>query len=271
MIALIDADLVAYRCAASCEPTKAKEFLEPLEVAEFRATDLMTRILHTLGTDDYEVYLGGEDNFRYSIYPAYKGHRVAKKPEWLHPIRELLITQWGGKIVNGMETDDMLGIQQTRYDDASIICSLDKDLDQIPGQHYNWVQERSYYVSPLQGLRCFYKQVITGDGADNIPAFDGMFRSSLPKFVEKKLAVIDDVIDEQEMFLHCMQTFLDTGRYYDLEECFNDVKRNAQLVYILQQEDVHWHPPIGLTDVSDLLSLECLGVVPDDGPQSMNA
>ena len=53
-----------------------------------------------------------------------------------------------------------------------MIASIDKDLDMIPGWHYNWDKESKYYIDEETGWRNFYKQIITGDSVDNIPGLD---------------------------------------------------------------------------------------------------
>lgn len=243
MINLIDADLIAYPCSASCEPTKAKPFLEERDVAIYRLHDLIQRIVKETNTSDCEFYIGGEDNFRKQVYPAYKGNRVKPHPTWLQDCREVLVTQYNATIVNGMETDDMLGIRQTQLEGASRICSIDKDLLMVPGNHYNWRHGEFKLVSPLDGLKTFYKQLIAGDGTDNIPSFDGKTRNSVPKFVEKLQAPIDTMTDEVEMWKYVLSVYEDV---YDGMEVMhrNDAAfRNAQLIYILRKEGEFWRTP----------------------------
>lgn len=115
MITLIDADLVAYRSAASCEPTKIKSIQEPLEIAIRRCDDLMNRIIHETQATSYEAYLTGSSNFRYQVDPEYKANRVnMKRPDWLQPVREHLVMYWNALVTDGLEADDMLGIRQTQ-------------------------------------------------------------------------------------------------------------------------------------------------------------
>ena len=63
MIALIDADIVAFRCASSCKED------DDVSIALIRADKLVQQILDEIGTDQYKLYLGGSNNFRYTIYP----------------------------------------------------------------------------------------------------------------------------------------------------------------------------------------------------------
>jgi len=249
MVNLLDMDLVAYRASASCEPTKAKPFLEPPEVALWRVHDMIERICIATNTTEIEGYLGGSDNFRYNIYPEYKGNRKDKaKPTYLEDCRELLVTQYGANIVNGYEADDALGIAQTKYDGASRICSLDKDMLMIPGHHFNWVTQEFKLVSPLDGLRTFYKQLVLGDKSDNIPGFDGALRSSCPKFVAKLQEPIDSMTLEDDMYLYVYEIYYNHNENNSHIETQETLHRNAQLLHILKEEGKFWQPP-GQKDV----------------------
>lgn len=252
MIALIDADLVAYRSAASCEPTRIKPDREAREVAILRADELMRRILHETGAESYRAFIGGEDNFRYKIYPEYKANRTDKpKPEYLQDVRAFLVSEWNAEIVNGMEADDAMAIAQTKelyYSDepetmgelipdqcSSIICSIDKDLLQTAGWHYNFVRLERQFVDELAGLKHFYTQLILGDQSDNIPGYDGKMRPKVPQFLQPCIDSIWRSTDEYEMFSIVLEMYGgDTERLH----------RNALLLYILRHESDEWRPPV---------------------------
>ena len=72
MIVAVDGDIVCYRCAASCLPSKAKPFEEPLSEAILRLDTLMHRILDDCDTGVYLNYLTGSQNFRKRLDPSYK-------------------------------------------------------------------------------------------------------------------------------------------------------------------------------------------------------
>jgi len=233
--------LVCFRAAASCEPTKAKPYLEPPEISIYRLHDMIERICIATNSQDIECYIGGSDNFRYKIYPEYKANRTKEKPHYLEACREMLVTQYKATVVNGYETDDALGIAQTKYDGNSRIVSLDKDLLQCPGWHFNWVTGVHKLVSPLEGLRTFYKQIILGDKTDNIPGYDGKLRSECPKFISKLQEPIDEMTEEIDMYNHVFAVYFEQQGNDDIETI---IKRNAQLLYILKNEEEYWKPPI---------------------------
>lgn len=203
---------------------------------------MIERICLATNSQDIECYIGGSDNFRYKIYADYKANRTKDKPTYLESCREVLVSQYGCTVVNGMETDDALGIAQTKYDGNSRICSLDKDLLQVPGNHFNWVSGVNRLVSPLDGLRTFYKQIILGDRTDNIPGYDGKLRGEAPKFIQKLQEPINEMTEEIDMYDYVFSVYFDWQGNDDIETI---IKRNANLLYILKEEDKFWTKPIG--------------------------
>lgn len=191
MEALIDQDLVCFRCAASAEE-------DDLGIAIYRANELFDQILDKTGASSYRAFLTGPTNFRKQIYPEYKANRTAPKPKHLEELRKWSIAELNAEIADdGLEADDMLGIYQT---DDTIICSLDKDLLQVPGQHFSWEISGRGWTRPdtfteqseLEGLRLFYEQCIKGDRSDNIKGIEGMGE-------KKAKALLANANSEQEM------------------------------------------------------------------------
>ena len=127
-----------------------------------------------------------------------------------------------------------------------VICvSNDKDLLQLTGWHYNFVNKTLVLVSPLEGSRTFYKQLILGDKSDNIPGFDGAMLGTCPKFIEKLQAPIDSMTEEIDMYNHVCSVYLGDTLLGNQEEDYvmKDLHRNAQLLYILKEEGKHWTVP----------------------------
>lgn len=230
MIALIDGDLVSYPSAASCEPTKAKAEREPLDVAISRADDVMRRILHNTNASSYKLFIGGADNFRYSIDPTYKANRNDKpRPQHLQDVRSFLVTEWKAHISDGIETDDHLGIEQSAdNDEETVICTYDKDLLQVPGRHYNFQKDIWSHVSPLQGWASFYTQLLMGDRSDNIQGFDSKMRTTVPKFLQQYVS------DIHESCSTPWEMFRIVEEIYELGEA--DLLKNGRLLYILRHE-----------------------------------
>ncbi len=122
-------------------------------------------------------YLTGPANFRLSLYPQYKFNRKELvKPKYHSETRDLALHHWGFILKDGLEADDLTTIGHTKslkkgYE--SIIISIDKDLNTVPGWHFNPNKAKLYFVSELEAARNFFTQCLTGDMTDGIPGVKG--------------------------------------------------------------------------------------------------
>ena len=124
MLAIVDADIVCYRCAAASENDNE-------DIATHRVDSLMRTILHDVGATEYEAYLSGGESYRKALDETYKAHRTKERPQWLEVCREFLLTNWQAKLVSEIEADDAIGISGTaafKEDRRCAIASIDKDL-----------------------------------------------------------------------------------------------------------------------------------------------
>lgn len=193
MIALIDADIVAYRVSAASEDTDEA-------ICLLRCDKQMHDLLYLTESTGYKAFLTGDNNFRKDIYSEYKANRKDKpKPKYLQLCREFLCSDWNATVSDGCEADDLLGCAQT---DNTVICSIDKDLLQIAGSHYNWVKNESYVQTVAGGIRFFYQQLLMGDKADNIPGVRGLGEVKAKRFLE-------GCETEQELFETCQGLYND--------------------------------------------------------------
>jgi 5'-3' exonuclease len=206
-LALVDADILVYRAAFAAqkdvftvvyngkeiefvgkleynkwrkEKTEQKGFvpqytveqtlrIEPISFALQTVKGMVSNILEATKPKDIVFFLTGKGNFRDDIatIAKYKGNRDKMvKPHYYLKMREYLMSYYDTTVVDGMEADDALADAQT---DKTVLCSIDKDLLQVPGKHYNWNTEKKLFVTPESGLRALWQQVLTGDSTDNIP------------------------------------------------------------------------------------------------------
>lgn len=182
---LVDADILVYRLGFAAAQD------EPIEHTLHTVKLYLHNITEPFRQSRAELYLTGKENFRNKVATIrpYKGNRADKpKPQYYELIREYLIGVHGAFVVDFQEADDALGIRQMELRGTSVIVSIDKDLDMIPGWHYRFTDQELYYVDKLSADRNFFKQVLTGDITDNIPGIMGMG----PKTAEKILAQADD-------------------------------------------------------------------------------
>lgn len=224
MQALIDFDIVAYSMAASAEN-------DPVEVAYMRIDQMIHSILDTTGANTYRGFLSGGSNFRNEIYPEYKANRKDMvDPRWRSACKEYLVREWAAEVTDGYEADDALGINQTT---DTIICTIDKDLDQVPGLHYSWpivrkgniVREgKIYEVSEREGLISFYKSLLVGDRTDNIFGVDGIGPMKASK-------MIDNLETEEEMFERVAELY---------QGDMDRLRINGDCLWIQRQEHQRW-------------------------------
>lgn len=152
------------------------EKLYDLQTAEFGR---ITGVNLWLSPSDHSNFRYGVANIIGSKGVGYKAGRPAK-PHWLSHIRDRLINKWGAKEIHGYEADDALGMYSKL--EGTVVSHIDKDINMIPGWHYNHVTEDVYYVNNDlggltyvdgkligRGLIFFYAQLLTGDSTDNIP------------------------------------------------------------------------------------------------------
>jgi hypothetical protein len=120
------------------------------------------------------LYLSGTNNFRDKLATIrpYKGNRDrSHRPIHYEAIRKYMAEEWAAHIIDGHEADDEVSIvarQLARERRGFVVATIDKDLDQIPGQHYNYMKRVSYDVSDDEAVTFFYEQVLSGDVTDNI-------------------------------------------------------------------------------------------------------
>ena len=217
MIALIDSDTPIFAAALSAEGAESW-------IAISRLDKTINNLLDAVGCSSYKLFVSGEGNFRYDIDPSYKANRTTPDPKWRELCREHLIEKWGAISVPSLEADDLCGIYQS---EDTVICGIDKDLLQIPGKHYQWemirkgllIREARFLdVAQVEGLRNFYKQVLTGDTSDNIVGIKGIGPVKASK-------LIDHLVDENDMIEVVKELYNDSERFI----------RNCNLLWIMRE------------------------------------
>lgn len=171
VVALVDADIPSYSVGFRCAEESSWLNVERTVDNFMRHVILEAEATHYIG-----FLTNGKLNYRNddAVTRPYKGNRVqSERPKWYPKIREYLESGWKCQVMNGIEADDALTIAQQYLMDhgiKSVICSLDKDLRQQPGWHYNWDRDLLDFIDYDKGEYNLWKQVITGDlGTDNIP------------------------------------------------------------------------------------------------------
>jgi hypothetical protein len=98
--------------------------------------------------------------------------------------------------------------------------------------------------------------LVTGDGTDNIPSYDGKLRNAIPQFMQKLIDPIDEMGDEWEMYQYCKNLYFGFSNNDENDE--DRLHRNAQLIYILKEEGKYWQPP----EKANMMSGPTLDIMP---------
>lgn len=205
---LWDADILRYRCGFAADSQVKKQLIEEgvsaedlaarmeeLDYTAFALGNVKTVIEDVASRygRDYKMYLTGSGNFREQLATIrpYKGNRdTTHKPKYYKEIKDYLINVWKAEVVEGREADDALGCEQwSERTKSTIIVTIDKDLDMIPGWHYNWVKGSLYDVSYDDANRFFFWQMLVGDTTDNIPGIDKIGPKTADKLLTEGMSV----------------------------------------------------------------------------------
>lgn len=216
-VALIDSDIIVHRSAAIAEPTRYL-VITPNETVEFEnakdmalilkedpcivwtrkedkgldfalliAKNSVESIIEKTKPSGMKLYLTGRDNFRYKVAKTvpYKGSReITGKPKYFRKVREFLINEYGAITTDGYEADDAIGIQSTELGRNGFVCTIDKDMDQLAGWHYDWVKDRVYRISRREADFNLGVQVLAGDSTDDVPGLAGIGPVKARKILE---------------------------------------------------------------------------------------
>jgi hypothetical protein len=195
-------------------------------------------------------FLSSSKNFRHEIarQKTYKGNRDQEsRPIHYQRLRDHLVHRWGAKIVSGREADDEVSIlarQHLKHNEPYVVATVDKDLDQIPGPHYNYRKHVFYDVNDYEARRAFWIQVLAGDSGDNVPGCYGVG-------VSKAAAIVDEALESQhsdnDIWQRVLAVYLGSvdrkGCPYDLDTAEAVALETAQLVYMQQTRGELWAPP----------------------------
>jgi len=173
----IDGDILVYQSMWGANSTK--DIKKKLD-------QTIASIMSELEGSTGKIAIKGSDNFRKQIYPEYKGHRkkelTEQEKEFFAYSYDYLQNGWGAIPANGMEADDLLAIWNTEK--PGIIVSIDKDLLQVPGLHFNTRNKEYTNVTEDEGSLLLHTQVLMGDSVDNITGLKGIGKVKAAKIME---------------------------------------------------------------------------------------
>jgi hypothetical protein len=230
--ALVDGDVMCYRAAYACKDETASVACRTLDGIVTEA--LLSCDYEDRWYDQWQIYLTGKTNFRNAIAKTavYKGNRNRPKPPHLPAVRKHFVKHWGAVIAEGEEADDAIAIEATRLQGRSVIISIDKDFMQVPGHYYNFVKRQHHIIDEQQGIFNFYKQILTGDAADNIIGIKGIGDVKATKCLQ--MCTTTD-----EMYQACVDAYDAEG--FDGEA---RVLENGQLLWLRREKGQIWSPSL---------------------------
>jgi len=220
-VAIIDADSILYQIAHyQPSPALCKKAFDS------RLAEIMSEVSAYSGA----VFIKGKDNFRYQAASDYKGNRKDTLEPEVKDRLEMLYKYAQDFCIesDNAEADDYCGIAFKLAQEegkSAIVCHIDKDLDALPGWHYNFRKKEFYKVTPEQGYTFLMKQILMGDATDNIQGIKGLG----PKTAEKILS--DKPVET------LLSVVLDTYRIKCGNTWESDFVKSANLIWIRDSAD----------------------------------
>lgn len=221
-IVAIDADgvahAVAWRHRVSLDHKKAWE--------DFKHR--LREINEAVWADDQLIAVKGENNYRDTLYPEYKGTRKGD------PGSAIIVKQLRERAVRsgivvpsyGREADDLLRIWSIEAKNAGheiVIAANDKDLFCIPGKHYNIRTDKLTTINEQDAERHYWQQILKGDPVDNIPGLPGVG----PK---KAASLLSDCFTTAEYKARVKELY----KQYYKEDWKNYLLSNGKMIHIQQ-------------------------------------
>lgn len=196
-------------------------------------------ILNHTKPDDYAVYIGGgHTTFRHAIASGTeKEYKANRQPKPYH-FEELeayarnmphivVATDW-------LETDDYVTMcfTQMQREDYQVLVHIDKDLDQLPGLHYNWSKEKTYHNTFKDCMYALSYQMLVGDGADTVAGCKGIGVKKAPGLLQDKTA--------QEMWDTVQDLYL---KAHGAEASLR-FRHNIKMYWMLRRHGEFWTPDV---------------------------
>lgn len=220
-VAIIDADSILYQIA----------HYQPSPALCKKAFDTrLGEIMSEVSAKDGAVFIKGQNNFRYQAAADYKGNRKDTLEPEVKDRLEMLYKYAQDFCIesDNAEADDYCGIAFKLAQEegkSAIVCHIDKDLDALPGWHYNFRKKEFYEVTPEQGYTFLMKQILMGDATDNIQGIKGLG----PKTAEKILS--------EKPVETLLSVVLDTYRIKCGNTWESDFVKSANLIWIRDSAD----------------------------------
>ncbi len=197
---------------------------EPIEFCLSTVKRMVKNIVDKSGSKTYTVILSGSGNFRVDVatIQPYKGNRVSAKPWHYLAIREYITTVLNSITVDFEEADDYLSYRMVSHNE--MCATIDKDLRNTSGWHYNWNHDIVDYVDERTADQNFWKQMLSGDATDNIA---GLYKLTGTKCSAGMKAEVESCLTYKEMRKCVIETY---------QRCFEKLSNKLEVDYLPDDE-----------------------------------
>jgi DNA polymerase-1 len=247
---LIDADVLVHKVSRAAEvQTRWEDGVWTWHATEADGDLILSNYVESLkkrfNTEAVVMCISDKANFRHEVFPDYKKERdnpMSYAPLLKSYLRNKMLSEYESFMIPGLEADDVLGILMTtggfKKGHQKYILTIDKDLDTVPGWHYNLDRKEVYNVSTEQADAKFYLQCLMGDRVDDIPGCPGYGEKTAEK-------ALKGVADPWPVIVKC---------YEKKGLTYADALTTARLVRILHNKDwnnqtkkpILWSPDVEL-------------------------
>ena len=171
---LIDADVLAFEASVIAEDSiEWKEEMwtvhADMALAKARVINRVEEFKEKLQANDVVMCLSDRANFRRKLNPDYKSNRSkARLPIILKQVKQWIIDELDGQLWSTLEADDIISILATdkTMDEETIVVSIDKDFQSVPGIYYDYNKDETHHVSEEEADKFHLIQTLTGDATD---------------------------------------------------------------------------------------------------------
>jgi len=185
------------------------------------------------GCNRFKVVLSGDDNFREDVatIQKYKGNRDGSvKPHYWQMLREWIMDKPYCIVSENEEADDVLSKAMM---EGHVGCTIDKDLDNTPGFHYNFNKKLRYNINEEEARHHFYMQMLMGDKADHIPKIPGIGPAKAAKVLEGAVSVLDYETAIRPLY-----------RSHYGKDWWDAMEEVGQLLWMRREDGEMWRPII---------------------------
>lgn len=190
-VLIIDADSLCFRAAKDT-------LIESIEKLNFDLLNLFGRCNYDGNLSHYAMYLTqGRGNYRYKV-SYYKDNRKKREPiPYIQELKDYLVREYKAQSFTTIEADDACAIICNELNSNSIpfiVAHIDSDLKQIPGNHYDYKNDKYYHLTESESNKALYEQLLVGKSKDNVKGLKGFGETAWDN-IKDKINSLDDVKD----------------------------------------------------------------------------